>query len=99
MSLGEFNQRTVVGLTVQEFIPSLDTEYPWESGELNVSGDHTVMTHSSVKIVTLLMITNLPPSVTSTGTHTGQIGAGDISTINDFLWMSEGLDTPALLAD
>ena len=61
MTLCELNQKTVVGLTVQEFIPSLDVVYPWEPGEWNASGEHTVMTHSSVKIVTLRMSTNLPP--------------------------------------
>ena len=80
ITLGELNLRTVVvGLTVQEFIPSLDTVYPWESGEWNTSGAYTVMTHSSTKIVTLRMSTNLPPSVASTGTHTGQIGTGSIN--------------------
>ena len=57
------------------------------------------MTHSSVKIFTLRMSTNLPPSAASTETHTGQIGTGGISTLNGFLWMTEGLDSPALLTD
>ena len=63
MTLGELNQRTVVGLTMQELISSLDVTYPWEPGEWNTSGTHTVMTHSSTKVFTLYMITNLHPSV------------------------------------
>ena len=35
------------------------------------------------------MSTNLHPSVIPTESYSGQIGAGDISTKNDFLWMAE----------
>jgi hypothetical protein len=85
MTFGEFNQRTVVGLTIQELIPSLDTTYPWEPGGWNTSGTHTSMKHSSTKVFTLCMSTNLHLSVIPTEPYTGQIGAGDISTKNGFL--------------
>ena len=62
MTIVEINQRTVVGLTMQELIPSLETAYPWESAGWNTSGTHTVMTHSSIKVFTLCMNTNLHPS-------------------------------------
>ena len=85
MTIVEINQRTVVGLTMQELIPSLEPTYPWESAGWNTSGTHTVMTHSSIKVFTLCMNTNLYPSVISTEPYTGQIGAGGISTRNYFL--------------
>ena len=60
MTLGELNQNTVVGLTMQGLIPSLDaTAYPWEPGEWNTSRMHTVMTHSSTKVFALCMNNNL----------------------------------------
>ena len=99
MTFGDLNQRPVVGLTVQELIPSLDAVYPWEPGEWNTLGAHTVITHSSVKIFTLLMSTNLTPSDASTETHTGQIAADGICTFNGFLWITEGIDAPKLLTD
>ena len=76
-----------------------DATYPWEPGGWNTSGTHTVMTHSSIKVFTLCMSTNLHPSDIPTETYTGQIGAGDISTRNDFLWLVEGSDAPALLEE
>ena len=85
MTLGEINQRTVVGLTMQELIPSLEAAYPLEPGEWNTSGTHMVMTHSSIKVFTLCMNTNLHPSVISTEPYTGQIGADGISTRNGFI--------------
>ena len=94
MTSGELNQRTVVGLTMQELTPSLDTAYPWEPAEWNTSGSHKVMTHSSTKVFTLYMTTNLYPSVIPTEPYTGQIGAGDINTKNGFLWMTGGPDAP-----
>lgn len=99
MTLGELNQKTVVGLTVQELLPSLDTAYPWEPGDWNTSDPHEVMTHSSTKIFTLRMSTNLPPSTTVTKIYTGHIGAGGIRTIDGFLWMAEGSDVSTLLED
>ncbi len=99
MTLGELNQRTVVGLTMQELIPSLETAYPWEPGGWNTSGTHTVMTHSSIKVFTLCINTNLHPSAISTEPYTGQIGAGGINTRNGFLWLAEGSDAPALLEE
>ena len=77
----------------------LDTAYPWEPGEWNTSGSHTVMTHSSTKVFTLCMSTNLHPSAIPTEPYTGQIGAGVISTKDGFLWMVEGPDAPALLEE
>ena len=99
MTLGEINQRTVVGLTMQELIPSLETVYPWGPGEWNTSGTHTVMTRSSIKVFTLCMNTNLHPSDISTETYTGQIGEGVINTRNVFIWLEEGPDTSALLEE
>ena len=99
MTLGEINQRTVVGLTMQELIPSLESAYPWEPEEWNTSGTHTVMTHSLIKVFTLRMNTNLHPSDISTEPYTGQIGAGGISTRNGFIWLAEGPDAPALLEE
>ena len=99
MTLGEINQRTVVGLTMQELIPSLEAAYPWGSGEWNTSGTDTAMTHSSIKVFTLCMNTNLHPSAISTEPYTGQIGAGGISTRNGFIWLAEGPDAPALLEE
>ena len=52
MTLGEINQKTVVGLLVQELIPALDTAFPWEPGVWNMSDTHETMTHSSTKVVT-----------------------------------------------
>ena len=99
MTLGEINQRTVVGLTIQELIPSLEAAYPWEPEEWNTSGTHTVMTHSLIKVFTLLMNTNLHPSDIPTEPYTGQIGAGGISTRNGFIWLAEGPDAPVLLEE
>ena len=53
MTLGEINQKTVVGLLVQELIPALDTALPWEPGTWNKSDTHVTMTHSTTKVVTL----------------------------------------------
>ena len=85
MTLGELNQRTVVGLTMQELIPSLDTTYPWEPGGWNTSRTQTVMTHSSTKVFTLCMSTNLHSSTIPTEPYTVQIGAGDLLTGTGFL--------------
>ena len=51
MTLGEINQKTVVGLLVQELIPALDTELPWEPGPWNESDTHATMTHSTTRVV------------------------------------------------
>ena len=85
MTLGKLNQRTVVGLTMQELIPSLDAAYPWELVGWNTSGTHTVMKHSSTKVFTLCMSTNLHSSTIPTEPYTGQIGAGDLLTRTGFL--------------
>ena len=88
---------TVVGLTVQELIPSLDTSYPWDPGDWNTSDTHTVMTYSSVKVSTLRMRINFPPSHTNMKISTGHIVTGVIITTVVFLWMTEGPDTSTLL--
>ena len=84
---------------MQELIPSLEVEYPWGPEEWNTWGTHTVMTHSSIKVFTLCMNTNLHPSVISTEPYTGQIGAGGITTRNGFICLTEGPDAPALLEE
>ncbi len=73
--LEEINQKTVVGLLVQELIPDLDTAFPWEPGVWNMSDTHATMTHSSTKVTTLRMAINLPNSPADTESGVGQIGS------------------------
>jgi hypothetical protein len=97
VTLEEINQKTVVGLLVQELIPALDTAFPWEPGVWNMSDTHSTMTHSSTKVVTLRMVINLPNSTSDTESGVGQIGSRGINTQDGFMWISEKPDTSVLL--
>jgi hypothetical protein len=89
VTLEEINQKTVVGLLVQELIPALDTAFPWEPGVWNMSDTHATMTHSSTKVATLRMNINLPTSTSDTASSVGQIGSRGINTKDGFMWISE----------
>jgi hypothetical protein len=95
--LEEINQKTVVGLLVQELIPALDTGFPWEPGVWDVSDTHATMTHSSTKVATLHMAINLPISASDTVSGVGKIGSRGINTTNGFMWISEKPDASVLL--
>jgi hypothetical protein len=95
--LEEINQKTVVGLSVQELIPALDTAFPWEPGVWNMSDTHATMTHSSTKVATLRMTINLPNSPSDTESGVGQIGSRGINTQDRFMWISEKPDVSVLL--
>jgi hypothetical protein len=97
VTLEEINQKTVVGLLVQELIPALDTVFPWEPGVWNMSDTHATMTHSSMKVSTLRMAINLPNSTSNTESIVGQIGSRGINTKDGFVWTSEKPDTLVLL--
>ena len=97
MTLGEINQKTVVGLLVQELIPALDTELPWEPGPWNESDTHATMTHSTTKVATLHMVINPPTLDSDTESSVGQIGSRGIITKDGFMWISEQADASALL--
>ena len=85
MTLGEINQKTVVGLLVQEFIPALDTAFPWEPGAGNMSDTYATMTHSLTKVAILRMAINLPTLASDTESSVGQIGSRGINTKNGFM--------------
>ena len=95
--LEEINQKTVVGLLVQELIPALDTGFPWEPGAWDVTDTHTTMTHSSTKVATLHMDINLPNSASDTVSGVGKIGSRGINTKDGFMWISEKPDASVLL--
>jgi hypothetical protein len=95
--LEEINQKTVVGLLVQELIPVLDTGFPWEPGAWDLSDTHATMTHSSTKVATLHMSINLPDSAPDTVSGVGKIGSRGINTTNGFMWISEKPDVSVLL--
>jgi hypothetical protein len=95
--LEEINQKTVVGLLVQELIPALDTGFPWEPGVWDVTDTHSTMTHSSTKVDTLHMDINLPNSASDTVSGVGKIGSRGINTTNGFMWISEKPDVSVLL--
>jgi hypothetical protein len=97
MTLGEINQKTVVGLLVQELIPALDTALPWEPGAWNKSDTHATMTHSTTRVVTLRMAINPPTPASDTESSVGQIGSRGIITKDGFMWISEKPDASALL--
>ena len=97
MTLGEINQKTVVGLLMQELIPALDTEFPWEPGAWNMSDTHATMTHSSTKVAILRMATNLPTLASDIGSSVGQIGSRGMNTQDGFMWISEKPDASVLL--
>jgi hypothetical protein len=99
VTLEEINQKTVVGLLVQELIPALDTAFPWEPGVWNMPDTHATMTHSSTKVATLRMAINLPNSTSDTDSGVGQIGSRGINTQDGFMWISEKPDAPVLLAE
>jgi hypothetical protein len=99
VTLEEINQKTVVGLLVQELIPALDTAFPWEPGVWNMPDTHATMTHSSTKVATLRMAINLPNSTSDTESGVGQIGSRGINTQDGFMWISEKPDAPVLLAE
>jgi len=97
VTLGELNQKTVVGLMVQELIPALDTAFPWEPGDWNMSGTHATMTPSFTKIATLRMAINLATSASDAESNAGQIGSRGINTKDGFMWISEEPDASVLL--
>ncbi len=97
MTLEEINQKTVVGLLVQELIPTLDTAFPWEPGVWNMSDTHATMTHCSMKVDILRMTINLPNSTSNTESSVGQIGSRGINTQDGFVWTSEKPDALVLL--
>jgi hypothetical protein len=97
VTLEEINQKTVVGLLVQELIPVLDTGFPWEPGVWNMSDTYSTMTHSSTKVFTLRMTINLPNSASDRESSVGQIGSRGINTKDGFMWISEKPDASVLL--
>ncbi len=97
VTLEEINQKTVVGLLVQELIPALDTGFQWEPGAWDVSDTHSTMTHSSTKVATLHMVIHLPNSVSDTVSGVGKIGSRGINTKDGFMWISEKPDASVLL--
>jgi hypothetical protein len=92
----EINQKTVVGLLVQELIPALDTGFPWEPGAWDMSDTHATMTHASTKVDTLHMAINLPNSASDTVSGVGKIGSRGINTTNGFMWISETSDASSI---
>ena len=97
VTLGEINQKTVVGILVQELIPALDTALPWEPEAWNTPDSQATITHSSTKVLTLRMEVDLPASAPDAVNNIGRIGSKGISTKEGFLWISEDPNASALL--
>jgi hypothetical protein len=96
-TLGEINQKTVVGLLVKDLIPALDTVFPWEPGAWNMSDTHTTMTHSLAKVTILHVSINIPTLVSDTESSVGQIGSRSMNTKEGFMWISEKPNVSVLL--
>ena len=97
VTLDEINQKTVVGILVQELIPALDTVLPWESGVWNTPDSQATLTHSSTNVVTLCMAIDLPASAPDTVNNIGRIGSRGIRAKDGFLWISEDPNASSLL--
>ena len=98
MTLDEINQKTVVGILVQELIPALDTVLPWEPGVWNTPDSQSTLTHSSTNVVvTLCMAIDLPASAPDAVNNIGRMGSRGIRAEDGFLWISEDPNASSLL--